>query len=485
MNQRSYNPGYGPTIILAAIFILSRIIYYLLGIRFDIEPLTYYWQYIDPELLRTDLLQSVFYLHSQPPLFNLFIGTVLKLFAGNEVMAFHLAYLLMGLILNLSLYILMIRLGLGNRLSLVLVGLFLISPACILYENFLFYSYPVATLLCLLALVLHSYLQFGKIRSLIIFSVLMLCLVLTRSLFHLVWLTAVFLILVYFRKAQWRSITITGALCVAVCLSLYVKNAYSFGTFSASSWFGMNFNRLTTQKLPYNERFRLVEEGKLSRFSLVDPFQPLEIYQRRIDFSLAPKTGHAVLDETLKSSGAPNLNNSTYLDISRQYARDAWYVLTHYPGTYVKSLLESSQIYCMPSSSYYFLEKNRRHISRLDKAYNLMLFGQFDYEEKVTERKTFFHTGLFLWLGYIFAIIYGFVLIRKSISGRDATAANTVTLLFIWFNLVYITVVGNAFELGENNRFRFLTEPMFLVCLGLAIKNIFNIEPSVEIPEGT
>ena len=36
-------------------------------------------QYLDPLLLKSDLLKSLFYLHSQPPIFNLFLGIVLKL----------------------------------------------------------------------------------------------------------------------------------------------------------------------------------------------------------------------------------------------------------------------------------------------------------------------------------------------------------------------------------------------------------------------
>jgi hypothetical protein len=55
---------------LAAFFAAARGAYYLWGIRFDGTPLLWFWQYLDPRLLKGKLLESVFYMHSQPPLFN-------------------------------------------------------------------------------------------------------------------------------------------------------------------------------------------------------------------------------------------------------------------------------------------------------------------------------------------------------------------------------------------------------------------------------
>ena len=46
----------------------------------DPDPLTWYWQYIEPALLKERLLESLFYLHSQPPLFNLLLGLTFKAF---------------------------------------------------------------------------------------------------------------------------------------------------------------------------------------------------------------------------------------------------------------------------------------------------------------------------------------------------------------------------------------------------------------------
>ncbi len=40
-------------------------------------------------------------------------------------------------------------------------------------------------------------------------------------------------------------------------------------------------------------------------------------------------------------------------------------------------------------------------------------------------------------------------------------------VLFLCFNIGYVAFVGNLLEVGENNRFRFTTDPMTVVLLGL------------------
>jgi len=460
-------------------FVLSRIACFIMGVRFDIGPLDYYWQFIDPQLLRTNLFESLYYLHSQPPLFNLFLGIVLKLLPGHEALAFHVIFLAFGLTLSISLYLLMTSLGLSGRLSSILTIIFVASPSCVLYEDFLFYTYPIATALCLSALLLHRYLKFGRFRHLAIFFALLALFVLTRSVFHPIWFLILTIPLIWYRRKNWKKIALAAGVPFLLCFLLYAKNAHEFGGFSGSTWFGMNFARLTTWRLPLSDRFSLIDQGKLSTLSLIKPFRKLETYQRHSHVPLAESTGIPVLDQTQKSTEAPNLNNLTYINISRQYWRDALYVLPRYPGTYIGSLFESLMIYFIPTSSYSFLKDNRQKIGVIDRAYNLILCGQLQYEKEITDDRAFLNTGLLTALGYLVVIVYGFVMLRQAFRRRSMSSPYALTLLFIWLNLVYVTIVGNAFELGENNRFRFVVDPFFLVLLGLALKHRF-IKPATK-----
>ena len=96
-----------PLLLIISVFVLSRIVYFIVGIRFDHTPLMWFWQYADAGLLRNNLLETVYYLHSQPPLFNLFLGAILKSFPGHESLVFGLIYKALGLALAVSLFVLM------------------------------------------------------------------------------------------------------------------------------------------------------------------------------------------------------------------------------------------------------------------------------------------------------------------------------------------------------------------------------------------
>ena len=73
--------GLGKKDVLAVLAITAagRLVYYLSGVRFDASTLDGYMQFIDTELLVTRLLESLWYYHANPPILNLFTGTVLKL----------------------------------------------------------------------------------------------------------------------------------------------------------------------------------------------------------------------------------------------------------------------------------------------------------------------------------------------------------------------------------------------------------------------
>ena len=126
---------------------VSRCLYYRMGVRFDAEPLTFYWQLMDPVLLHDALWQSLFYLRTQPPGLDLFIGVIMHLFPGYETAAFQAAYLALGLILTVSLFLLLDRLHVNRGLALLITVICVVSPATELYENLLFYEYPIAVFL--------------------------------------------------------------------------------------------------------------------------------------------------------------------------------------------------------------------------------------------------------------------------------------------------------------------------------------------------
>ncbi|MCI0447371.1 hypothetical protein L0152_29695 [bacterium] len=152
---------------IIAVFVTSQIVTTLLGIRFVgsskmiIEP---FWQYLDPQILKTDLLRGLYFLHSQPPLFNAFLGLVLKLFPQHYEQAFAWIFqalsfgilLLMGLILR--------KLEINRKLIFVFCAIFALFPNFLIYTNLLFYTLPVAFLLLLSCVFLQKFVESQRLK---------------------------------------------------------------------------------------------------------------------------------------------------------------------------------------------------------------------------------------------------------------------------------------------------------------------------------
>ena len=481
--QADRSPWTRALALVLAATITSRVLYFCLGVRFDASPLDYFIQYIDPQLLRCRLLESVYYLHCQPPLFNLFLGLVLKAFPEGYVAAFHCIYVLFGLVLAVSLFSLAVRLKLSCGLSAAMTILFMVSPACILYENWLFYTYPLAMLLTLAALMLHRFLSQGGRVDGLAFFLLLSSLVLTRSLFHLIGFVFVWGLLLFVSRVPWKRVMAVGSVPFLLVFALYLKNFCVFGTPATSSWLGMNLCRMTVLMVPEKERISLVNQGRLSRCALIYPFSKISDYRGLLPE--IPKTGVPVLDNELKSNGHPNRNHIAYIQVSRLYLRDALFVLKANPRAYLRGCVDAVHAFFMPSCDYHFLDKNERFIRPLDRLYDLLVYGRVlphmdrdaSYEGMSRSRLyllRFLKTGVLLIAAYAMAFLYGLRVARKAFSKEPFESAYALTVLFMWLTILYVAVVGNALENGENNRFRFMIDPYALTLLMLFLGSRFS-----------
>lgn len=132
------------------------------------------YHYLDPEILRHELLRGLADLHAQPPVFNAFLGVVLKLAGSHANAVFAASYELMA-----------------AGLSAGLAWLFALHPTSIVHGHWLFYTLPVQLLLVAGAVVLVRFVDGGRARSAYAFVWFAARLLLTRSLYHVVWLVAV------------------------------------------------------------------------------------------------------------------------------------------------------------------------------------------------------------------------------------------------------------------------------------------------------
>jgi Tfp pilus assembly protein PilF len=459
--------------VVGAAFVLSRIVYFLLGVRFDTSVLSGAAQYVDVPLLKANLFQSIYYLHSQPPLFNLFLGIVLNLFPNNSTSVFQIVYLTLGLVLAFALLKTMIRLGVAPARSAVLATLFMISPAVILYENWLYYTYPLAVMICLGMYFLHRFLTRFQLRDGIAFFSLLGGVVLIRSLFHLVWFLLLTALLFLLRRRQRKQILIAAAAPLALVLLLYFKNLAVFGQFSSSSWLGADLSKLATMPVPLAERQSLVHQGKLSQLSLLDPWGTSSAAFRPYVPARAP-THIPALDQEAKDVGNPNYNNLVYIDIGRSYLHDALYLVRHRPQTYLGSVLRAWGTSFLPTSDYAALRGNAAHIRGLNNLSYLLVSGTLltmPHYKTYTEGPELAETGFFTIAAFILSVVFGIGwALGKRPQGLGESALR-LTVLVIVTVMLYVPLVGNAVDVGENNRFRFMIDPLLLVMIGVVLEH--------------
>ncbi|HUT03482.1 MAG TPA: hypothetical protein VM163_06285 [bacterium] len=466
-----------PLLWLAIIFVFIQVIFHLLGMRFS-DALPYgASQFLDTELLRHRLLESVFYMHSQPPLFNLFLGLALKLSSGYPRLAFHAIYAICGLILYCSLFTLQVRLGVGKWLAFVLSTMFIVSPTNLMHQNDFNYPLILALLLLISALLLDRFLVEKNVRTAVAFFFCLFLLSGIRSLYHLSYFVLILVVLLALNWADRRKLLLAAALPGLLIVALHVKNLILFNVFATSSWLGMNAWAVVADYVPPSEREQLVREGTLSELALITRFSPVncypEKYRKTTDYRHIP-----VLTQTEKSSGAANYNHLAYVGISKQYFKDYLTLSRQRPRALLKGLTRSCLHYLSPCGIMFPMEAEYNRMRDYTNAFQVVFYARIPADMSRTGIRPFgvvpqYRVHLFLFLGLPILFIGGLALsLRKSSARFPIDRRQRIVILFLCLNIAYVAFVGNAFESGEQARFRFQTDPFYVVLLGLLIQSL-------------
>jgi hypothetical protein len=430
-------------LLVAFSFVASRVYAYAAGLRFEGEEWQRFWHFADPKLLREELAQSIYYLHSQPPLPNLTMGISVKLFGSALPQVYTVIFLLLGVMMTAAVYLLMRRLRVTPWIAAVLTSFWCASPAMLLFENFLFYTYPVLGMLVGAALALHTSIAHQSKRATWAYLGLITTIVLTRALFHPIWLLAALAqTLVYLDKRR----NYLLAVCVPLVLvgGVMLKNKIEFDHFSLSSWRGMNIGRAVLDRVPDPLRTQWIAEGKLSPWAKVGSFKPLNRYPGLV-FAPGPKA--SILGQIEKSNRGPNFHHWEYLQVSRQLELDARFVIGERPGLYLDAVWASLQETMYPAASYRALKKARGHIAGWEEFYNFALSW------KIGKRDLGPWPVLFPIL-----ITFGLFMIWRSKERSDR-----LLWIFMLGTILWVVLVGAMAERTENARFRFLVDPFLLV----------------------
>ena len=433
---------------LAAVFLLSRLLVRQAGVTFIDEIIFSGWQLLDTELLRQQLTESLWYLHSQPPLYNLLAGLVLKASGEQHVAVFAGIYLLLGLATTLLLAHALRTAGVSKTLSFVITVLFFCSPASILYENWGFYTHLEVFGITGLLWAGVCYFKTGqKKRYLVLLFAFAAGLCLTRSMFHWSFFAALTVLMVLFSQKR-KQVWLTGGLAFLPILAWYTKNALLFGTFTASTWGGMNFVRMSPDYA--------------TPLGQIGVWADIATYDSVLHFGPAPYPVEAIT-AAQKRNGANNYNHYGYIEVSKRFGEEAWVQLKKKPDVYRENVNRAFFIFFEPPSQlrFGFLKPNYDKLGPLNRLYH------FGYAYPTAHvGKDLIHINLTLYI----LVTAGAILLFFLYKDKDTRAV----LLLALFLLLFVFVIGILLELGENNRFRFITVPPVLLLAGMELQALFR-----------
>lgn len=459
---------------LGAWYALVHVAALAAGVRFDRTPLIEYLHYLDPELLRTRLAESVWYLHVQPPFFNLFVGLVLKVTPESGIL-FHALFLALGFTLYTGAFALQVRLGVRRPVAAVLCGLFVLSPSFLIFEHFLIYMLPCAAALVIAAVALHESLAKDSRRALAAFFVCLAVLCGTWTAFHLFYFIMVWAGLILLWRGRRRRALLFGAVPFLIIAGIYVKNYALFGEFTACTVSGRNLWIMTAGNMRWEDKVRWVEEGKLSEVSLVNRWASLDVYGEEY---LRVPPGFAeipALSEEHKSNGAVNYNHYGQIAVSRHYAEDGRYALLRAPRTYLISVALSVYRYFAPATERPIAPANMAALQPLITIYDYAACGKWPGalpDDGMLRARGGHPPFLFLLAGL--PLLFGFGMLLLYRGRRDSSAAGLdgpgrIVLAFLLFHIAMIAGLGCGLDFTDGSRYRFTTDAFYLTLAGLFI----------------
>lgn len=449
--------------VVAGAFVVSRVVYLACGVRFDSSPLHpsatsgNQEQLLSLSLLTHQLVPSLWYLHSQPPLYELYCGLLLHLPPAARTPVAAASFWVLGLAMVACTYLLLVELGSPLWLAVAAALVVVVDPANILYENWLSWSYPTAALLTVGTYCCARYLRTRRAGWGAGCIACFAAVVLEDSTFQIVWLLAVAALLLVFLWRHRRQVLVAAVVPLLVVTAWYAKDAAVFGTYTTSSWMGMNL--ATTTVVPASPQLvhRLVRQGRLTPLALKSPFWPVGYYMPR--YATPAHTGVPALDQRRKPDGKANLDNLAYIRISSEYLHDDLAFVAAAPGAYLHAVGVGARIWMVPPEQYAFLDSNLRHVAGYDRAYDEIADWQ---TQRFPPWQLFYAMELgipppladlsLLALAEMALVLLAapvMVVLRR----RERVVAGTVAVAVC--TIGYSFVLTSMVSLGENERFRY------------------------------
>jgi 4-amino-4-deoxy-L-arabinose transferase-like glycosyltransferase len=412
------------------------------------------WQMLPSDIMRHHFLQGLWYLHAQPPLYNMLGGLGFKLLQPHHLAAQQWLNIGLGSLAAAMTYPICKEIF-RNRWAAFCTALFCaLSPAIFLYEANVLYDFLTFFLITLSGWCLVRYCRKQTMGALIVFCTGINALILERSLYHVVLLVPLaFLVVLASRRRVKKALavfTLIGLLPVA----WYLKNAAMFGFFGSSSWLGMNlFNQVSYHILPQQMTHAGCDALVFDKGVFLYPS----------DYASYGFTATSFVP----SLGNDDMHNVNIIAVSDVFFENSMRLIRNYPGHYVKNMAHAYCIFCKPSTQLYDLTEWAARVAPHVAVWE-WLEGRFDFPWCAGV------TNSVIFLPFTLVVVCLLLLYKKRRTGsrwRDVLRDNTL-LLYVALMVSYTVAVSSMFELWENNRFKFPVEQFIWI---LALYSAFEV----------
>ncbi|MBM4309932.1 MAG: hypothetical protein FJ119_03155 [Deltaproteobacteria bacterium] len=457
---------------LLCVFVASRLWFAHAGGAYVASPLASAKQFLDVNLLQHDLLRSLWFLHAQPPLFNLFLGLVLKIASSPELI-FELCFRLSGALVPLFMYGTLSLLGVNRVAAFVSTVCFMLNPSLFLYESLLYYTHVEGVLIMAAAFFLARWGLRTRAADLAVFWFVLACLGLTRSLFHPIFFVVLALLMGLFVWCQNRPVrpfAVAAGLVLLVLGAWCLKNLIIFGFFGTSSWGGMSLWTKANGYAPDQlEKFHV--RGLVSAVALraeLLPFQPIGNFTS--DNLLTIDACHHPADCCeLRPEGYPNFNHIGYVALSRQLGHDALQLIRHDPETFWLNTAGafSLTLWYASDSVHALFADNLAVLKPLEQLYRYLFFGFLGVQNRHSDPRLWVRT---VCVSALFGVLYILTIVQVLRRQKSRERYATVLVcLFCMLAHVFVLLVSSFIEFGENPRFRFPVDGAFFMIAALIL----------------
>lgn len=470
-----------------AIFAVARIAAIgVLGARMDLRFLGFAPHLPDVALLERQLPETLWYLHTQPPLYAAFVGLLLRLSPFPDGITFLVAHLAMGAALVVVLRRLFDLLGLGRAATFVTLVLVVTNPSLIAIELIASYDEPTILLLALLALKTARYVASGSVRDLTWISGLALAVVLTRTVFHPLWFVLVAGGVLAMRRPgvdARRVAAVLGAPLLLIVL-LIAKNLYLYDLAGLTSFAGPSISKVAGAAATDDEVRDLQADGTVSPVFGLPVFWGWKTYAAQMPPCVRERPDVAVLaQQTRTVGGYPNMNDECMLAVYRQQGADGTAYLRAHPGRFAAAQAEGAQMFFEPALPIVFTS-NAQELQGLQTAYRWTpLYAQVQRPPiagtEFGQLRVLDHGGIelvpVLLLADLAAIALGLDRMRRLVPRRAKVGGGRRRAQFgawaaVGLTCGWVTVIGSVLEINENARYRMLIEPFLLATVVYAVQ---------------